>query len=138
MYLMRQAYFEGANKMFLVRKKKPTVKGFGRRLATARRQAGLSQRALAKIVGTSQRMITYYESESAYPPSHLLEPICRALKTSSDEMLGLKDYREEVPPEEWRLWRRFKKAERLTLRDKRALFHFLNALLAKHGSNGPN
>lgn len=118
--------------MLLV-KKTPTVKGFGERLAQVRRQAGLSQRTLAKIVGTSQRMISYYESESAYPPAHLLEPICRALKCASDDLLGLKDYKEEIQPEEWRLWRRFKKAEKLSLRDRRALFHFLNALLAKNG-----
>jgi len=124
--------------MLVVRKKESTVKNFGKRLAACRRQAGLSQRALGRIVGTSGRMIAYYERESTYPPSHLLEPICRALTTSSDELLGLKDYKKEIPPEEWRLWRRFKKAERLTLRDKRALFHFLNALLAKHSSNGPH
>lgn len=78
-------------------------------------------------------MIAYYERESAYPPAHLLEPICRVLKTSADELLGLKAYKEEIGREEWKLWRRFKKAEKLTLRDKRALFHFLNLLLAKNG-----
>lgn len=119
--------------MFIVRKKKSTVKDFGKRLAACRRQCGLSQRRLAEIVGTSGRMIAYYERESTYPPSHLLEPICRVLKTSADDLLGLKDYREEIRPDEWKLWRRFKKAERLSLRDRRALFHFLNALLAKNG-----
>lgn len=110
------------------------LKDFGKRLAACRRQAGLSQRRLAEIVGTSGRMIAYYETESTYPPSHLLEPICRVLKTSADEFLGLKSYKEEIGREEWKLWQRFKKAEKLAVRDKRALFHFLNALLAKNGA----
>jgi transcriptional regulator with XRE-family HTH domain len=119
--------------MLIVRKKKSTVKDFGKRLAACRRQCGFSQRRLAEIVGTSGRMIAYYERESAYPPAHLLEPICRVLKTSADELLGLKDYKEEIPPEEWKLWRRFKKAEKLSFRDRRALFHLLNSLLSKNG-----
>ena len=125
-------FLDSANTIFAMRKKRLTARKFGVRLAQARRQSGLSQRALAKLVGISQRMIAYYEGESNYPPTHLLEPICRALKLSSDELLGLKDYKGEIKPEDWKLWRRFKRAEKLSLHDKRALFSFLNALVAKH------
>jgi transcriptional regulator with XRE-family HTH domain len=123
----------------LLMKKKSTITNFGTKLAEARRRQGLSQRALAKLVGVSGRMIAYYESESSNPPAHLLEPLCHALKTSADELLGLKVHKQEISRQDWLLWKRFKKAEKLSTRDKKALFHFLNALLVKsqtHDKNG--
>lgn len=116
-------------------KKKSTIINFGKKLSEARRRQGLSQRALAKVVGISGRMIAYYESESQNPPTHLLEPICQALKISADELLGLKIQKHEIGRQDWLLWKRFKKAEKLSVRDKKALFHFLNALLNKNPSN---
>ena len=116
----------------VVMKKKSTIKDFGMRLAEARRKQGLSQRALAKLVGISGRMIAYYESQSPNPPAHLLGPVCQALKISADELLGLKPQKKDITRQEWILWKRFKKAEYLSTRDKKALFHFLNALLAKN------
>ena len=43
--------------------------GFGARLAQLRKQAGLTQTALAREVGISQRMMAYYEGPTAFPPA---------------------------------------------------------------------
>ena len=112
-------------------KQKPTTIGFGKRLAEIRRQRGLSQRALADLVGTSGRMIAYYESQTAYPPTHLVEPICRALKISADELLGLKSLKQDIKGDEFKLWRRFKKIKGLSTRDQKTVFSLTHALLTK-------
>jgi transcriptional regulator with XRE-family HTH domain len=40
--------------------KQDAVNGFGLRLAALRKQAGLTQTALAQEIGVSQRMMAYY------------------------------------------------------------------------------
>ena len=120
----------------LCMKQKVSTNEFGKRLAQIRRERGLSQRALAKLVGTSGRMIAYYEKKAASLPIEFLEPICDALGVSADELVGLKPHKHDVDPKEYFLWKRFKKAEKLSVRDKKALFHFLNALLSKNPSIG--
>src|SRR5262245_7859358 len=62
--------------------------GFGSRLAALRKQAGLSQTALAQEIGISQRMMAYYEGPSAFPPATLLPAIARVLGVSVEALLG--------------------------------------------------
>ncbi len=45
---------------------------FGKRMVKLRREAGYTQVELAKELGVTQRMISYYEGHSEYPPSTLL------------------------------------------------------------------
>jgi DNA-binding XRE family transcriptional regulator len=44
---------------------------FGQRLARLRKQAGFTQIDLAKDIGVTQRIITYYEAETQHPPTSL-------------------------------------------------------------------
>ena len=62
---------------------------FGTRLAELRKAAGLTQVELAEAIGTSQRMVAYYESTEDYPLARLLRELSRALGVSADELLGL-------------------------------------------------
>jgi transcriptional regulator with XRE-family HTH domain len=62
---------------------------FGPRLTALRQSRALTQTELAKLAGISQRMVAYYELESAQPPGALLVDFARALKVSTDELLGL-------------------------------------------------
>ncbi len=112
-------------------KRKPTVMGVGRRLTEIRKQQGLSQRALAKLVGTSGRMIAYYEGKTAHPPTHLIEPLCRALKVSADELLGLKYFKHDIADDELKIWKRFKKIKNLSVRDQKTIYSLAHALLSK-------
>lgn len=61
----------------------------GERLAAFRKNAGLSQTALAKAVGLPQRTIANYETIANYIPSNVLVPLAEALGTTVDELLGL-------------------------------------------------
>lgn len=116
---------------------KKAIVEFGKRLAALRRRQGLSQRGLAQHVGISARMMAYYEKRPSSLPIHLLESICKALTVSADELVGIKGVKEEIDSKEYFLWKRFKKAEVLSVRDRKALFHFLNALLAKQTARDP-
>lgn len=117
-------------------KQTSTVEGFGERLADLRKAMGLTQKQLGEKVGVSNRVIAYYEGETDYPPAHLIEPLAKALKVSSDELLGLKRIKQQLNPEHAALWRRLKKIETLPKRDQKALLHYLDALVTKNGHDG--
>lgn len=70
-------------------KKKATESGA--RLASLRKQAGLSQAALAEAVGIPQRTISFYEREAAAIPSTLVAGLAKVLGVSLDELLGIGD-----------------------------------------------
>ena len=57
---------------------------FGRRLVKLRKEAGYTQVELAKELGVTQRMISYYEGHSEYPPSTLLQKMAKVLNVSAD------------------------------------------------------
>jgi transcriptional regulator with XRE-family HTH domain len=117
-------------------KQTSTIEGFGKRLADLRKAMGLTQKELGERVGVSNRVIAYYEGETDYPPAHLVEPLAKALKVSSDELLGLKRIKQQLNPEHAALWRRLKKIEALPKRDQKALLHYLDALVSKNGDGG--
>jgi transcriptional regulator with XRE-family HTH domain len=104
---------------------------FGKRLARMRRTSGLTQQELGEKIGVSKRVIAYYEGETTYPPAHLIEPLARVLKSSTDELLGLKSLKQQRDPEHAALWRRLKKVETLPKKDQKALLHYLDALVSR-------
>ena len=85
---------------------------FGKRMARFRKAAGYTQRALAKDIGISQRMIAYYESQSEYPPGALLPVIAKALNVSSDVLLGI-EKETKMKFKDARLLSRLKKVDKL-------------------------
>jgi transcriptional regulator with XRE-family HTH domain len=70
-------------------KKKATESGA--RLAALRKQAGLSQAALAEAIGIPQRTISFYEREGGYVPSTLVPQLAKALGVSIEDLLGIDD-----------------------------------------------
>jgi len=112
-------------------KNKTTIKNFGKRLAELRKQKGLTQRTLAELIGVSERVIAYYEAESKYPPAHHIVPLIKALKVSADELLGVKNIKQQLNPELAKLWRRLKKAEQLSTKNQKKLFDFVEMLLTQ-------
>ncbi|MFH1846881.1 MAG: helix-turn-helix transcriptional regulator [Candidatus Omnitrophota bacterium] len=105
---------------------------FGTRLASLRKQRGLTLAKLGALVGVSFRVISYYERESKYPPARLLAPLAKSLNVSIDELLGIKSIKEDFDPQHAALWRRLKKIQDLPKADQKALFHYLTALLEKN------
>lgn len=111
-------------------KSKSSILDFGKRLAQLRKAKGFTQTELGAKVGVSKRVIAYYEGETDYPPAHLLIPIAKALKISLDELLGLKKS-EVSDTNHAALWRRLKKAEQLSPKDRKSLLDFIDALLVR-------
>jgi transcriptional regulator with XRE-family HTH domain len=61
---------------------------FGQRLARVRDDAGLSQSALARAVGTSQSAISQIESGERNPSFETIRQIARALSMTPAQLLG--------------------------------------------------
>jgi len=61
---------------------------FGRRLAEARRRAGLSQTELGERMGMTQRAIAHWERRNVSLYPRQVEKLCRILGISAEELLG--------------------------------------------------
>ena len=105
-----------------------TVEGFGQRLAEIRKDRGITQAQLGEKVGVSNRVIAYYETESGQPPGALLVDLCKALKVSADELLGIKPAKEPKNPKLARLMNRLKKVADLPPADQRSILQHVDAL----------
>jgi DNA modification methylase/DNA-binding XRE family transcriptional regulator len=66
-----------------------TIQGFGKRLASFRKDAGFTQEKLAKKVGVSRRRIAYYEGETQHPPTTILPKLAVALGVSTDALFNV-------------------------------------------------
>jgi transcriptional regulator with XRE-family HTH domain len=49
-----------------------------------RKARGLTHQKLADRLGTSRRMVAYYEGPDRRPPAHVLDKLAPALKVSAD------------------------------------------------------
>jgi len=110
--------------------KERTVEGFGKRLAAIRKERGLTQAQLGDAVGVSNRVSAYYETESDQPPGALLVDICKTLKVSADELLGIKTPKEPRDPKNARLMNRLKRVAELPPAKQRAVLQHLDGLIA--------
>jgi len=116
--------------------KKPPQTAFGKRLVALRQARGLTQIELAKAAETTQRAISYYETEAEFPIASALIPLARALRVTTDELLGAKPAikLEQGKPQNRRLWKRFQRMASLPERDQRAVIRLINSLTASNGN----
>jgi hypothetical protein len=77
----------------------------------------------------SQRVIAYYETETTQPPGALLVDLARALKVTTDELLGLTPLSARTSPKTARLLKRLQRIEELPPADQRAVLKLVDALL---------
>src|SRR6266849_5468745 len=61
---------------------------FGQRLAALRRGKDLSQSQLADLLGTTRKMIDYYERRAGNPSLDFIQRAAEALDVSVAELLG--------------------------------------------------
>jgi hypothetical protein len=61
----------------------------------------------------SNRMIAYYERDGAQPPGAILVEVAKALRVSTDELLGVRPVREALSPKTARLLKRLRRVEEL-------------------------
>lgn len=115
-----------------------TNETFGQRMARIRQKKGYSQRDLAAETGISQRMIAYYESQSEYPPTHILPVIAKVLEVSSDQLLGMEKIKSNLKTKDNRLWRRFHQIEKLDQIQRRQIIQVLDTYIEREQLKNTN
>jgi transcriptional regulator with XRE-family HTH domain len=104
----------------------------GQRIATLRKQRGLTQTALGETLGLGQTVIASYEIGRRRVPVSLLAPLAKALNISSAELL-------EVEPEPGKrgpmpkLQRQIDQVSRLPRTQQQFVSKFLDTVLQQPG-----
>jgi transcriptional regulator with XRE-family HTH domain len=114
-------------------RKKYTDSSFGERLQNLRKARGLTQVQLAEAAATTQRAVSYDETEAGFPPAPAIISLARALQVSTGELLGLKPPKAapaEDDPEARRQWKRFQMIATLPERDQKAVVRLIHSLVA--------
>ena len=117
---------------------------FGERLQNIRKARGLTQVQLAEAAETTQRAISYYETEAGFPPAPAVIGLAKALHVTTEELLGLKPPKVapvEEDSEARRQWKRFQMIATLPERDQKAVVRLIHSLVAatairKNGAEG--
>lgn len=125
-------------------RKKYGETSFGERLQNIRKARGLTQVQLAEAAETTQRAVSYYETEAGFPPAPAVISLAQALNITTDELLGLKPPKVapvEDDSEARRQWKRFQMISALPERDQKAVIRLINSLVAavpvrKNGAQG--
>lgn len=109
------------------------IEGFGPRLAQLRRDAGYTQTELADELGISQRMVAYYESPEAQPPSNLLPQLAQLLGVSIDALFGQAPPKRRLAKQEGdsRLRRRLLQLEKLGLGERRQILQLIDTFIER-------
>jgi hypothetical protein len=82
-------------------------------------------------------LVPYYETEAGFPPAPAVIALARALKVTTDELLGVKPPRVErvrEDPEARRQWKKFQMISTLPERDQKAVVRLINSLVAAGAS----
>src|SRR5262245_18967302 len=105
-------------------------KTISRRLADIRRRRGLTQTELDQKLGLNQPLVSQYERGDIRMHASLVAAFAKALRVTSDEILGLQPTKENGLPRDRRFLRRLHKIEELSRRDKQALLRTLDRFLS--------
>ena len=108
----------------------------GRRLKDLRKRRGLSQAEIAAELRVHQSLVSEYERGTTRVSGTVLAAFAHILKTSADELLGLKPMKEKKVPGERRFIRRLERIEKLPRRAKDALLKTIDTYLAGAEAHG--
>ncbi len=101
----------------------------GQRISRIRKQNGLTQRELAKLIGINQALITDYERGKLRLHAEMLARFAISLGVTTDELIGLKiSFQNGVKPN-LKLRKKLMEIESLPIAQQRALFKTINAFL---------
>jgi len=87
---------------------------------------------LAEAAGTTQRAISYYETEAGFPPAPAIIDLARALQIATNELLGVKPRRVQPvseDPEARRQWKRFQLIASLPERGQKAVVRLIHSFV---------
>ncbi len=117
-------------------KKVRPVSEFGGRLMAQRTAPGLTQMQLAELIDSTQRGISRHETVADRAPAPVLAKLAKALRVTTDELLGLEPLRSSNghdDPEARRLWKKFPQVMALPEKDRRAVIRLVNSLVETKG-----
>ena len=97
------------------------------RLATLRKDAGLSQVDLAKRIATSSSNVAFWEQTGTPPRGEILPALARELGVSVDELLGVTPQKPAIA--KGRLQEAFHAAAKLPRRQQQKIVEVVEALL---------
>jgi len=107
---------------------------FGKRLSAARRLKGLSQEALAKLLGTTRVNIGYYERKATNPTLEFIQRCADALEVPLSDLIGpeaSKNGHKPGPPS--KLQQQIEEIRRLPRSKQRFVSELLDTVLQKAG-----
>jgi transcriptional regulator with XRE-family HTH domain len=112
-----------------------TAPRFGQRLAALRKQQGLSQEALAKLLDTTRNNVAYYERKADNPSLEFIERCATALGVTPHDFIGDTPNGRHVkpgPPSKWEQLSR--RLAALPRGKQRVVIEMLEGLLEKAGT----
>jgi len=109
----------------------PTKKAppFGERLATLRKQKGMSQGDFALAVGISRQMVVYYERRAKKPSADFVQKAAAILGVSADQLLGSKPLATRKPGPVPKLDQRIEQIKNLPPAKQKLVLDFLDTVL---------
>jgi transcriptional regulator with XRE-family HTH domain len=107
----------------------PGSQELGKRIAAIRKRRGITQVQLAQIIGIGQTLISSYEVGRITLSAEMLFRLAKALKVSSDEILGVGNGKSDVEGPSLRIVKRLKKIERLPPSQQKALLTNIDMFL---------
>jgi transcriptional regulator with XRE-family HTH domain len=105
----------------------------GGRLRELRKRRGKTQVEVAAALGINQSLISQYERGETRLHGALVAAFARALRTTSDEILGLEEIEDDGVLKDRRFLRRLQKIDQLSKRRQQALLKSLDMLLKGAG-----
>jgi transcriptional regulator with XRE-family HTH domain len=104
-------------------------KAIGERIKQLRKRRGLSQVELAQQLGMDQSLLSRYERGELRLHGALLASLAQVFRTSADEILGLKQIKQDGLLRDRRFLRRIYQIDGLSKRKKQALLTTLDSFL---------
>ena len=101
----------------------------GTRIAHIRKERGLSQEALAEVIGISRKQVVDYETGRIHLNDEMIVRFAVTLNVSADELLGLKPPKKSLDEPTLRLTRRLRDLSKLPEDKKRAVLKVLDDLI---------
>jgi transcriptional regulator with XRE-family HTH domain len=106
----------------------------GKRIAGLRKKRGLTQGQLAELIGISQMLISKYEIGRVKLSAEMLYRFAKALKTSSDTILSLKEEKSEMEIPSLKLIKRMNEMEKLPPADLKMLLRNIDIFIRDSNS----
>jgi transcriptional regulator with XRE-family HTH domain len=118
----------------VARPQKQKDESFGQRLRRLRAAKGYTEAELGRVIGSSHRMIAYYEVQGGNPPADVVAKLSRALNASADELLGLqplKKHKETDGAENLRLMRKLRLVKDFPSKERRQVLQFIDLVIER-------